>query len=154
MDVNSIFDRLCHFGFFNTTIENEAHNCVGVLECPLYNPITCKFSSLFENVVLGTLKSLFQLDHRVDVSLYLKKAIATPPLRAISRFETIIPYFQSSLAFWLLGLQNRFHFMVARGERRGGREFFTLGRKFWNRFSCDIIFKRMLYTLILLPNFV
>ena len=34
--------------------------CNFVLECPLYNPIRDKFASLVENVVLGSLKSLFQ----------------------------------------------------------------------------------------------
>lgn len=145
MDVNSTFDRLCHFGFSNAC-ENEGHYCVGVLECPLYNPISCKFSSLFENVVLGSLESFFQSDRQVNGSLYLMKAIALQPLQDISRFETIIPYFQSPLAFWLPGLQNRFHFIAAEGERGEEREFFTLDHKFWSRFSCDVIFKRMLYS--------
>ena len=52
-------------------VENEAHI---VLECPLYNSIRHKFQLL--NVVLGSLGSFFQLDHQVDISLYLKEAIA------------------------------------------------------------------------------
>ena len=35
-----------------------------------------RFQSLFENVVLGSLKSFLQLDHQVDISLYLKSATA------------------------------------------------------------------------------
>ena len=46
-----------------------------MLECPLYNPIRDKFPSLFETVVLGSLESLFQLDHQVDINLYLMEAI-------------------------------------------------------------------------------
>ena len=46
-----------------------------MLECPLYKPYKDKFSSLFENVVLGSLKSFFQLDHQVGIiSLYITKA--------------------------------------------------------------------------------
>jgi len=47
-----------------------------VLECPLYKPIRDKFPILFENVVLGSLESFFQLDHQVDISLYLMEATA------------------------------------------------------------------------------
>jgi hypothetical protein len=38
------------------------------LECPLYNPIV---SISIENVILGSLKSFFSLDHWVDGSLYI-----------------------------------------------------------------------------------
>ena len=41
-------------------VENETYF---VLECPLYNYIRDDFPSLFENVVLESLKSFFQLDH-------------------------------------------------------------------------------------------
>ena len=33
-----------------------------------------KSRSLFENVVFGSLKSSFQLDHQVDIGLYLMEA--------------------------------------------------------------------------------
>ena len=49
-----------------------------MLECPLY-----KFLLLIENVVLGSLKSFFYLDHQVDSSLYLKEAIALGHFRAL-----------------------------------------------------------------------
>ena len=50
-------------------IVNEAHF---MLEWPQYNPIKDKLrTSLFENIVLGSLKSFFQLDHQVDISLHL-----------------------------------------------------------------------------------
>ena len=65
-------NRLCHFCSY-IVVENEV--CFE-LECPMYNPIWDKFSSLFENVVLGSLKSFFQLDHQVDISLYLTEATA------------------------------------------------------------------------------
>ena len=45
-----------------------------MLECPIYIPITHKFPSLSENVVLGSLKSFFQSDQQVNISLYLKEA--------------------------------------------------------------------------------
>ena len=48
-------NRLCHFFLYNV-VENEAHF---VLECPLNNPIRDKFQSLFENEILGILKSFF-----------------------------------------------------------------------------------------------
>ena len=47
-----------------------------MLECPLYNPIRDKFPSIFENVVLGSLQSFFQLDQRVNISLFLTEATA------------------------------------------------------------------------------
>jgi len=64
--------RLCNFCSYNV-VENEAHF---VLECPLYSSIRDKFQSLFENIVLGSIKSFFQLDHQVDISLYLTEATA------------------------------------------------------------------------------
>ena len=45
-----------------------------MLERPLYNLIRDKFHSLFEKVVLGDLESLFQLDHQLDISMYLTEA--------------------------------------------------------------------------------
>ena len=57
---------LCHFCFYNAIVK-EAYF---VVECPLYNFIKVKFLSLFENVMLGSFKSFFQLDHQVDISLY------------------------------------------------------------------------------------
>ena len=47
-----------------------------MLECPLCNSIRDKFQSLFEKVVIGCLKSFFQLDHQVEINLYLTEAIA------------------------------------------------------------------------------
>jgi hypothetical protein len=47
-----------------------------VLDRPLYDFIRDKFQSLFENVVTWSLMSLFQLDHQVDISLYLIEATA------------------------------------------------------------------------------
>ena len=65
-------NRLCHF-CSNSAVEKEPSF---VLECALYNPIRDKFPSLFENVVLGSLWSFFQLDHEVGISLYLMEATA------------------------------------------------------------------------------
>jgi hypothetical protein len=47
-----------------------------MLECPLHNFIRDKFALLFENVVLGSLESFFQLDQQFDISLYLTEAAA------------------------------------------------------------------------------
>ena len=64
--------RLCCFWSYNA-VENEAHF---VQECPLYKTVRDKYPSLFENVVLGSLESFFQLDHQVDINLYIPKVIA------------------------------------------------------------------------------
>ena len=64
-------NRLCHCS--HSALENETHFD---LKSPLYDPIRDKFLSLFENIVLRNLKSFFQLDHQVDISLYL---IEAPP---------------------------------------------------------------------------
>lgn len=40
-----------------------------MLDCPLDKPITNKFPTLIVNVVRGSLKSFFQLDHQVAPSL-------------------------------------------------------------------------------------
>jgi hypothetical protein len=45
-----------------------------MLECTLFNYVTNKIRSLFENVILGRLKSVFQLDHQIDVNFYLMEA--------------------------------------------------------------------------------
>ena len=57
----------------NNVVENEAHF---MLEYPLYKPIRFKFPSLFENVILECLKSFFQLDHQVNISLCLMEVTA------------------------------------------------------------------------------
>ena len=64
--------QITHCATFALTnvVENEAHI---VLECPLYNYITNRFPSMFDKVVLDTLKSFFQLDHQTHISLYLTK---------------------------------------------------------------------------------
>ena len=61
-----------------------------MLECPLYNPTSDKFPPLFANEVLaiGSLKTFFQLDHRVDISLYPWRLLYS----AISQFDTIMMY--------------------------------------------------------------
>jgi hypothetical protein len=65
-------DRLSLFHFCSyNAIESELHI---MLECPLYNFISNKFPSILENVILGSLKSFFQLDLQVNISLYLTVA--------------------------------------------------------------------------------
>jgi hypothetical protein len=63
--------RLRHFCSYNA-VEYDAHF---ILEYPMYKPTRSKFPSLFENVVLGTLKSFFKWDQQ-DISLYTMAAIA------------------------------------------------------------------------------
>ena len=81
--------RLCHFCSYNE-VENGAHF---VLECPLYKPMRVKFPTLFENVVLGSLKPFFQLGQQVDICLNL---IETSVLRHSGNLMT---YFLVPLDF-------------------------------------------------------
>ena len=71
--------RLCHFCSCNG-VKNEAHF---MLDCPLYYPIRDKFSTPFEDVVLCSLKSFFQLNHQVDINF--KFAIS----RSLLHFATL-----------------------------------------------------------------
>jgi hypothetical protein len=54
-----------------------------VLECLLYNPIGDKVLSVYQNLILESLKSFFQLGHQVDICLYLMKDIALHHSREI-----------------------------------------------------------------------
>jgi hypothetical protein len=88
---------LCHLCFYDAII-NEAHF---MLECPLDNSIRDKFPSLFENIVLESLKSYLQLDHQVDISLYLTEATILHHSRElISWCETIPLAFLASWPSW------------------------------------------------------
>lgn len=66
-----------------------------MLEDPLSNIIRDKFQYLFKNVVWGSLKSSFNWDHQIDVSLYFTQAIAFRHLRKLAGFTpsscTLIP---------------------------------------------------------------
>ena len=42
-----------------------------MLECALYNSIKDRFPFMFQNVVLGSIKFSFQMDHQVDITMYL-----------------------------------------------------------------------------------
>ena len=64
--------RISHYCSYNA-IENHAHF---VLESPLYNLFRDKFPSLFENIILESLESFFQLDQQVDISIYLTEVTA------------------------------------------------------------------------------
>ena len=95
-------DRLCHICSFNV-VEDEAHF---VMECPLYIFVRKNFLSRFENVVLGRLESFFQLDHQVDISLYLKEYTALRHSRKLGFLTTSWYIFSliSLLASWTLNL--------------------------------------------------
>ena len=95
-------NRLCHFYSCNV-VENEAHF---VLECPLYNSIRYKFQALFEKLVLGSLKSFFQLDHQVDISLYLTEATASATLPSSCTFSLIKHY---NFLYSKVPISNSFH---------------------------------------------
>jgi hypothetical protein len=79
-------------------MKNEVH-CL--LMCPLYILATYNFVSLFENVVLGSLKSFFHLDHQVHISIYITEAIALyhskqlvgfkPPPRTLCPMSCLAP---------------------------------------------------------------
>ena len=58
--------------------------CVGMF---LYNLIRNKFSSLCKSVVLGSFRSFFQLNHQVDISLYLTEATALRHSREVVGLE-------------------------------------------------------------------
>lgn len=47
-----------------------------MLECSFYDSIRDRFLFLFENAVLRSVESFYQLDHRVDISRYLIEACA------------------------------------------------------------------------------
>ena len=55
------------------------------MECHLY--IRDKFPSLFEDVVPGSLTSFFQLDHEVDISLYLIEVTALRHFRELASMK-------------------------------------------------------------------
>ena len=50
---------------------------------PYITPLKVSFPSLFENVVLRSLKSFFQSDHQVDISLYITRAPALHHFRKL-----------------------------------------------------------------------
>ena len=95
---------LCHFCSYNI-VESEAHY---VLECPLYDPIRDKFPSLVENVVLGSLKSFFQMDHQDDISLFLLEATAFLPLWKFSCLKPPLCTFNPIVLFNFLDIEINF----------------------------------------------
>ena len=60
---------------WKSLVENKAHNFV--LGYPVCKSMSDKFAPLFENVVLRSLKSFFQLKDQVDIRLYLTDSQAT-----------------------------------------------------------------------------
>ena len=60
---------------WKSLVENKAHNFV--LKYPVCKSMSDKFAPLFENVVLRSLKSFFQLKDQVDIRLYLTDSQAT-----------------------------------------------------------------------------
>ena len=55
----------------------------------IHDPIREKMPPLFGNVVLGSLKSFFQLDHQVDISLYLTEATALRHCRELANLKLL-----------------------------------------------------------------
>ena len=60
---------------------------------PSSTPLEIGFVPLFTNVVLGSLKSFFQLDHHVDICLYLTSPTTLDDSRDISFLDSILMYF-------------------------------------------------------------
>jgi hypothetical protein len=73
-------DKLCRFCSCDV-VENEAL-CARMSLC--ITPLDISFKlHLFDNAILGSLKSLFQLHHQVNISLHLTKATALPHPREL-----------------------------------------------------------------------
>lgn len=93
------YNRLCHFYSYDV-VENMTHF---VLECP-YNVIGDEFSSLFENIVWGSLKSFSRLHQQVDICIYLTESTALCQSRASTSLKpsccTLRPI--TRLALWTL----------------------------------------------------
>jgi hypothetical protein len=71
------YATLCSYN----VVENDANF---VLECLIYNFIEDKFQSLFEDVLLRSFKSGFQLDYQVDISLHFMDEIVVRHSRETS----------------------------------------------------------------------
>ena len=70
-----LFLKIINYVIFALTILLKMRHTF-VLECPLCNLTRDNFLLLFEKVVLGSLKCFFQLNQQLEISLYLKEAIA------------------------------------------------------------------------------
>ena len=94
-----IGNRLCHFYSYDV-VENMTHF---VLECP-YNVIGDEFSSLFENIVWGSLKSFSRLHQQVDICIYLTESTALCQSRASTSLKPSCCTFRpiTRLALWTL----------------------------------------------------
>ena len=68
MPTLGLSDWATQVGVFHTA-RGSCHVCIG--KTAVRYTQWGKFPSLYENVVLGSPKSFFQLDHQVDISLYL-----------------------------------------------------------------------------------
>ena len=74
-------------------------------------PIRDKFPLLFENVVLRSLKSFFQLDCQVDISRYLKEATALcHPRELVGMKPSSSCNFSPSSLFGFPDFRFEFHF--------------------------------------------
>ena len=63
------------FSLSYNAVEKEAHF---VFECSQYNPVKDKFPSLFENVVLGSLESLFESNHQLTLVSISRRLLHVP----------------------------------------------------------------------------
>ena len=62
--------------YFPIDLTNYMHIDTFVLECPLYiTPSGIGFNHIFENVVLKSLKSFFQLDHETNISTSMSRRL-------------------------------------------------------------------------------
>lgn len=74
----------------------------------VHHPIKDKFSSPFENVVLGSLESFFRLDQQVDIVFYHRETTALRHSKNLPSFKT------SSCTFKPINLQSIYHYEMSK----------------------------------------
>lgn len=104
--------RYYHFCSYDV-VKIEAHF---VLQCPLHS-YSNRIPSLFEKVVFyGGLKSFFQLDHHIIISLYLMEAIVLDHSRELASFTPTWCTFNPLSLMVSQTLQSiTFHFITMKG---------------------------------------
>ena len=78
----------------------------------MFYPTRDKFPSLLENVVLGSLESFFQLDHQMDINLYLMEATALCHSRELASLKPSWCTFNPISLFGFPDFKLKIHFIV------------------------------------------
>ena len=94
-------------------------------------PLEIKIQPLFGKAVWRTLKSFFQLDHQVDMSLYLTKTTTLHQSKKISWFDIAMLYLQSNKSFGFTDSKSDF---ISLGPHTLYR-FSTYNYRCWNKRS-------------------